>query len=112
VFFPLVDDITSAEIKPPIHTLTSEGIQKSVFAIAQSNGHLPEPGSRTSVEMSLALHVAAPKIEAFYQHYADHYGESTGGECGSWVDWYGEVVCDVETLVNLTGIERDDSSNL
>ena len=32
------------------------------------------------------------------------YGRA-GTECGSWVDWYGQVVCDVETLMHLAGVE-------
>lgn len=61
--------------------------------------------------MNLALHAATPKIEAFYHHYGEHHGESRGTECGSWVEWYGEVVCDIETLVHLAGTETIDPSN-
>lgn len=31
--------------------------------------------------------------------------------CGSWVDWYGERVCDVDTLARLAGHEMIDASN-
>lgn len=61
--------------------------------------------------MNLALHAATPKIEAFYHHYGEHHSESRGTECGSWVEWYGEVVCDIETLVHLAGTETIDPSN-
>ncbi|KAF9027018.1 hypothetical protein BDZ89DRAFT_1102004 [Hymenopellis radicata] len=60
--------------------------------------------------MNLAMHAATPKIEAFYQHYASQAGDKAmvcGG--GSWVDWYGTVACDVETLVQLAGKETIDS---
>lgn len=64
---------------------------------------------------SLALHASTPKIQAFYQYYVDHdlntrtAKVAQGVECGSWVDWYGQVVCDLETLVSLTGSEALDS---
>ncbi|KAF8905183.1 glycosyltransferase family 24 protein [Gymnopilus junonius] len=61
--------------------------------------------------MNLAIHAATPKLEAFYNYYVDHHSQSTGTQCGSWVDWYGEVVCDVETLAQLTGKEAIDAPN-
>lgn len=34
-----------------------------------------------------------------------------GAKCGSWVDWYGEVVCDVEQLAHLAGPETIDAES-
>lgn len=59
-------------------------------------------------------------VEAFYQYYVDNgleetrragegYGERERG-CGSWVDWYGDVVCDVGSLVRLAGHDTIDSA--
>ncbi len=73
---------------------------------AVAGGFLSEPGALTAVEMNLAMHSATPKIEAFYQHYSDL---NSTVDCGSWVDWYGTVVCDVETLVQLAGRDTIDS---
>lgn len=28
--------------------------------------------------------------------------------CGSWVDWYGGIICDVDELIHLTGTEALD----
>lgn len=65
--------------------------------------------------MNLALHVASPRIEAFYQYYTDHHAEKQNVEqrvnCDSWVDWYGQVVCDSETLAHLAGVETIDPSS-
>ncbi|KAJ7809887.1 hypothetical protein B0H14DRAFT_1493534 [Mycena olivaceomarginata] len=62
--------------------------------------------------MNLGLHAATPKIEAFYHHYLTHTSNSAH-ECegGSWVDWYGEAVCDVEKLAQLAGVETIDPSS-
>lgn len=63
---------------------------------------------------SLALHTATPKIEAFYSWYKDNGLDTRIGEregCGSWVDWYGEIVCDLETLLRYAGHETLDSAD-
>lgn len=77
-----------------------------------SLGYLQGPGTYASAELQIALHAAAPKVQAFYQFYADQrysYEQSEG--CGSWVDWYGERVCDVDTLARLAGHETIDSAS-
>lgn len=62
--------------------------------------------------MNLALHVASPRIEAFYQYYTDRHAqrkrEARPDDCDSWVDWYGQVVCNAETLVHLATLETID----
>ena len=64
--------------------------------------------------MHLALHAASPKLEAFYQYYNDYqavkFKSSGSSNCGSWVDWYGEVVCDVATLSRLVETQALDPS--
>jgi UDP-glucose:glycoprotein glucosyltransferase len=65
--------------------------------------------------MYLALHAATPKIEAYYQYYHDHHDAkhedmfSNNPKCGSWVDWYGQVVCDIETLASLVDVDTVES---
>lgn len=61
------------------------------------------------MKRNLALHASSPMIEAFYQYYIDNGLQEREGKCGSWVDWYGEVVCDVDSLVRLAGHDTVDS---
>jgi UDP-glucose:glycoprotein glucosyltransferase len=98
-FFPLLDRLTNADQVNLIHP-------NAPIQIAETNNFLTEPGARELVELNMGLHAATPKIEAFYQHYEDHFNTSRGEQCGSWVDWYGEVVCDLDTLVRLVGTEK------
>ena len=63
------------------------------------------------MEATLALHTAVPRIEAAYQYYADSQA-GRGADCGSWVDWYGEVVCDVESLRHLTELETIEAGDV
>ncbi|KAL0959808.1 hypothetical protein HGRIS_011489 [Hohenbuehelia grisea] len=115
-FFPLVDALTGPETPHISKKTSTEAINAASLEVAASKGFLSQPGSLTSVELSLALHAAAPKIEAFYQYYDSHIARNESvkarskTECGSWVDWYGQVVCDVETLAELAGVETIDSS--
>jgi UDP-glucose:glycoprotein glucosyltransferase len=69
------------------------------------------------LEMDLALHAATPKIEAFYQYYQDKALkqlknlEQDPKKCGSWVEWYGSVICDVYTLAQLAGVGKIESES-
>ncbi|KZT07030.1 glycosyltransferase family 24 protein [Laetiporus sulphureus 93-53] len=110
-FFPLVDALTNPETVPKPSS-TSEALHRHALQTAIDEGYLSKPGEYASVEMNLALHVATPKIEAFYQYYTDLHAkrkeEAQGEGCGSWVDWYGEIVCDADTLSRLVSVEAID----
>ncbi|KAJ7032380.1 UDP-glucose:glycoprotein glucosyltransferase-domain-containing protein [Mycena alexandri] len=107
-FFPFVDRVTDPDTLPSSQPLTNEAVHHFALQVAVSSGFLSEPGAIAAVEMSLGLHAATPKIEAFYHHYLTHTEDP---KCGSWVDWYGEVVCDVDKLAQLAGIETIDPAN-
>ncbi|KAJ6562664.1 glycosyltransferase family 24 protein [Mycena capillaripes] len=109
-FFPFVDRVTDPDIIPSSSSqpFSNEAVHQFALQIAASHGFLSEPGSIAAMEMNLGLHAATPKIEAFYHHYVTHTKDPN---CGSWVDWYGEVVCDVEKLSHLAGIETIDPTN-
>ena len=109
-FFPLLSILTRPETLSHSQTLTSEAIHQYVLQTAVDNDFL-DPGSLATVKMNLALHAATPKIRAFYEHYVDYKGRRAASqdvECDSWVDWYGTIACDIETLVHLTGAETID----
>ncbi|KAF9269441.1 hypothetical protein L218DRAFT_953049 [Marasmius fiardii PR-910] len=106
-FFPYLDHVTDPNeliISPKV---VPEAIHKASLALAVSHGFLSDPSALAAVEMNLALHAASPKIQAFYHHYNSANGERVV-DCGSWVDWYGTVVCEVETLAQLASIETID----
>ena len=88
-------------------SLTPEAVYQAALEVAASGGLLSKPGSLAAVELNLALHSATPTIEAFHQYYENL---NQWVECGSWVDWYGQVVCDVEELARLAGVETLDAN--
>jgi len=107
-FFPLLDKLTDQDVLPSTK-LSPEALHQATLEVAIANGVFEHSASYSSMEMNLAMHAATPKIEAFYNYYQAVHNQSKGRECGSWVDWYGDVVCDAETLRRLAGIETIDS---
>ena len=111
-FFPVLHAVTSPDTAP---RTSPEQTHQHVFDTALALGYLSQPGAYVAAEMHLALHAASPKLEAFYQYYTDHHAgrfEQVKREgCGSWVDWYGEVVCDVEMLKKLGCAEVTDADD-
>jgi UDP-glucose:glycoprotein glucosyltransferase len=73
-------------------------------------GYLSEPGALEFARIQLALHATSPKIQAFFQFYDDQHFPHVEN-CESWVDWYGERVCDVETLAHLAGHDTINAPN-
>ncbi|KAF9478976.1 hypothetical protein BDN70DRAFT_807681 [Pholiota conissans] len=117
-FFNYVDLLTGPEGLTSTATMTPEAIYQAALEIAIDNGIIQDKGDLSTIEMNMAMHAAAPKLEAFYNYYEGNQHDiarkesfARGKECGSWVDWYGEVVCDVETLAHLAGVEAIDPPN-
>ncbi|KXN87330.1 UDP-glucose:glycoprotein glucosyltransferase [Leucoagaricus sp. SymC.cos] len=109
-FFPLLDQLTDPQMYIFAQSAAPEALYQSGITSAIGTGILQGASDVSEVQLNLALHAATPKLEAFYQHYEDKHNNSRGAACGSWVDWYGEVVCDIESLVQLVGHETIDSS--
>jgi hypothetical protein len=103
-FFPLLDRLTHPEWSPILTSTNDEKTYRSVLETALSSGFLSASGELASLEMAFALHAAVPRVEAAYQYYLDTQA-SRAGECESWVDWYGKVVCDAKTLRELVEVE-------
>ena len=110
-FFTFLDRLTDTEALMLPADMTPKATHQAALKIALDNGILEETDSLSVVEMNLALHAATPKLEAFYNHYEDHHNNSRGTQCGSWVDWYGEVVCDATRLAQLAGVETTNSKS-
>jgi UDP-glucose:glycoprotein glucosyltransferase len=113
-FFPILDILTNPDTFPGKEELSQEALEQRALQTALSAGYLSKPGSLEAVRAQLGLHSATPKIVAFYQHYSDKAGPQNVSEetekCGSWVDWYGRTICDVNEFIHLTGTEALDSA--
>ena len=106
-FFPLLDLLTAPKAFPqPLATLTSEAIRQASIELAANSGYFTQPASLPAFELSLALHAASPKIQAFHNYYNTHFRSKVLSEdCGSWIDWYGHDVCTPEELVRLVSTD-------
>ncbi|KAF8595370.1 hypothetical protein BDV93DRAFT_575405 [Ceratobasidium sp. AG-I] len=102
-YFDIVDALTdpsSAGLLGPITETVHKPnyVYHTALALLQARGFLTEPHALSAYEKNLALHSAAPKIQAFYQLIGD---ASKSPECGSWVEWAGKQVCDPAELEGL-----------
>ena len=109
-FFPYLDTLTSTERFPPPESSSTEDIYRFAIDTALSEGYLAEPGELASLEMSLALHLSLPKLEAAFQYYTNAHGAQLNCGGGAWVEWYDNVVCDAATLKQLVEVELIDPS--
>lgn len=111
-FFPLLDALTDPDAFPGKEEVSHEAQQQRALHTSLSVGYLSKPGALELVRAHLGLHSATPKIVAFYQHYLEktrvQHASNETERCGSWVDWYGRVICDVDELIRVTGSETLD----
>ncbi|PWN25468.1 hypothetical protein BDZ90DRAFT_223349 [Jaminaea rosea] len=102
-FWPLLSHVSQPS-QSPESTAPPAQVYDVVKKALDDVGVLSERGSRDNWEMALALHSQSPKVAAFWQvarttgaeeRWAKHVQENglAAGECESWVDWYGRVVC-------------------
>jgi len=109
-YFAVLDLLTSDEALSASIPLADQATYESSLELLQSHGLLDAPGSRDALELALALHTTAPKIEAFYQFYADAKANAVPDpDCASFVDWYGERICDAKSLKRRLDVDRIDS---
>ncbi|KAF9051644.1 glycosyltransferase family 24 protein [Panaeolus papilionaceus] len=111
VFFEYLEQLTNPEVVPTFIGLSPEATHQAALQVAIDNSLLHEPSALALVQLNLGLHAATPKLEAYYNYYNEHHRNSPGTECGSWVDWYGTVICDVEALASLVKTEAIDAPN-
>jgi len=86
--------------------------QKSLDLI-QEQGHV-QPDALSTLKLSMAMHTAAPWIQAHYHLYSstivpDRTSKSDfNPDCGVWVDWYDQQLCSVSELEALVtaGLDR------
>ncbi|QRW04777.1 UDP-glucose:Glycoprotein Glucosyltransferase [Ceratobasidium sp. AG-Ba] len=111
-YFEIIDALTNPSSSGLLGPIT-ETVHKpnyvyhTALALLQARGFLTEPSALSSYEKSLALHSAAPKIQAFYQLFGD---ASQPAECGSWIEWAGKQACGPDEAEEL--LKSASSGNL
>ncbi|KIJ61523.1 glycosyltransferase family 24 protein [Hydnomerulius pinastri MD-312] len=108
VLFPLLSAFSL-----PGKPLTPQEAHTIVFDLAST--HL-DWSALASARARLGLHVASPRLAASAEYYDIHIANLTDSHklhspgCASWVDWYGQVVCDADTLLQLANSGNNDIS--
>ncbi|KAG8216803.1 glycosyltransferase family 24 protein [Butyriboletus roseoflavus] len=83
----------------------------AVFTAASNHMH---QAALSSARVRLALHAVTPRLAASAEYYDRHIANLADShqlhspECASWVDWYGQIVCDAETLLQLFNTQNND----
>lgn len=105
VLFPLLSAFSSTE--RPSAPLQAHN---AVFTAASNHMHW---AALNSARVRLALHALTPRLAASAEYYDRHIANLAdkhklhSPECASWVDWYGQIVCDAETLLQLANSKHD-----
>ena len=102
VFWPLLDSLADLNLGPEI---TEREFYERVLRTLKDE-FLSDPVTLGSFELGLSLHIAAPKIEAYYQYYRSSVvpsvGESYDDACEAWVHFDGRQICrlvDLESAI-------------
>lgn len=115
--FPLVTHLTSpwgldSSKKSPNTSLSfslasDSKLHSSARRVLAEQELLQSRGAKDAWEIALAMHAESPKITAFWNMYKTmgleekwnaQVAESQRHSCGSWIDWYGQVLCNEEQV--------------
>ena len=108
IYWALLDTLSSRELR---EYSTEKAYYERVSKILQDK-FLSDPVTRGSFELGLSLHVAAPKIEAYYQFYEKNVVPSLAAydpQCENWVYWHGKQICSPTDLDVLLSSSRGNA---
>lgn len=93
-YFPLLDRIAEGYFD---RAKTDKELHETFLQTLQDDGHIHDSETLSSLELALALHSAAPRIEAHYQYYHTAVERTLSIEtqygCESWVHFNGKQFC-------------------
>ncbi|KIX00898.1 uncharacterized protein Z518_09963 [Rhinocladiella mackenziei CBS 650.93] len=93
-YFPLLDRIADG-VFSDLHT--EQELYNKFIDVLKQDGHLSDPESLSSFKFALALHAAAPRIEAHFQYYntsvQPYLMAAQDAACPVWVYLDGKQYC-------------------
>lgn len=93
-YFPLLDRIADGVF---VDLQTEKQLYNKFIEVLQQDGHLSNPESLSSFKFALALHAAAPRVEAHFQYYnhsvQPHLMAAQDAACPVWVYLDGQQYC-------------------
>ncbi|EXJ89936.1 hypothetical protein A1O3_03003 [Capronia epimyces CBS 606.96] len=96
-YFPLLDRIANGAF---LELQTEQELYSKFIEVLQHDGHLSSPESLSSFKFALALHAAAPRVEAHFQYYntsvQPHLMAAQDAVCPVWVYLDGQQYCSPE----------------
>ncbi|KAF9986008.1 hypothetical protein BGZ75_002306 [Mortierella antarctica] len=103
-YHPLMSQLTEPEFLSGVRS--QRDLYEKSLGLIQAQGHV-SPEALSTLKLSLAMHTAAPWIQAHYHLYnstivPDRISKSGfDHNCSVWVDWYDRQVCSVSELESL-----------
>ncbi|KAF2083658.1 glycosyltransferase family 24 protein [Saccharata proteae CBS 121410] len=96
-YLPLLDRVAEGYFDS---ATTEQELYNSFLGLLHDGGHLSDPDALSSFQFALAIHSAAPRIEAHYQFYNTSVEPSLqatqGDDCEAWVLLGSKQYCDPE----------------
>ena len=93
-YFPLLDRIADGAFAD---LQTEQELYTKFLDVLENEGHLSSPESLSSFKFALALHAAAPRVEAHFQYYntsvQPHLMAAQDAACPVWVYLDGQQFC-------------------
>ena len=100
------EQVEASEVGARLQRASEEEVLRAARRILEERELLQQRGQRDNFELALALRSQTPKIAAFWQLYdtnglhARWQAASNDSECGSWVDFAGQVLCSEAQLAS------------
>nr|KAK5437245.1 killer toxin resistant protein [Exophiala xenobiotica] len=93
-YFPLLDRVADGTF---VDLQTEQELYNKFIDVLQHDGHLSNPEALSSFKFALALHAAAPRVEAHFQYYnasvRPHLMAAQDAACPVWVYLDGQQYC-------------------
>ncbi|KAL1411228.1 killer toxin resistant protein [Vanrija albida] len=112
VYFPLLRLLSkhSLALGPDA---SAQDVLEQALNLIETHALLPLPSELSTFGLGLALHAAAPRIEASYASYAAVDEAALGVKaCDAWVEWRGKGFCAVDDLRRDIELSIDDEAHV
>lgn len=112
IYFPLLRLLTTHHQALPTNA-SAQDVLEQALSLIESHALLPLPSEQSTFNLGLALHAAAPRVEAAFASYASVDEASLGvAGCDAWVEWRGKGFCDVDDLRRDIELSIDDETHV
>lgn len=106
-YFPLLDRIADGAFD---EATTDKELYERFLQVVQDDGHITDAEGLSSFQFALAIHSAAPRVEAHFQYYNTSVQTLLSGAeegCENWVHFNGKRYCSPDLAAPSEAAVRD-----